>query len=140
MKTQTMTRRALMGLLVAAATPALAADSTSAARREAEAWLALVDGGSYDESWERAATYFKQRVTAAQWKQAASSVREPLGKLASRELIGAQQTNKLPGAPDGDYVVIQFRADFANKKGAVETITPMKEASGEWRVSGYYVR
>ena len=29
---------------------------------------------------------------------------------------------------------------FQNKKSAVETITPMKENDGKWRVSGYYIK
>jgi hypothetical protein len=46
----------------------------------------------------------------------------------------------LPGAPDGDYVVIQFVTSFGNKKSAIETVTPMLEKDGSWRVSGYYIR
>jgi hypothetical protein len=46
----------------------------------------------------------------------------------------------LPGAPDGEYVVIQFEASFEKKKAAVETVTPMVDEDGEWRVSGYYLK
>jgi hypothetical protein len=46
----------------------------------------------------------------------------------------------LPGAPDGQYVVIQFETSFENKHNAVETVTPMLEPNGQWRVSGYYIR
>ena len=47
---------------------------------------------------------------------------------------------KEAGAPDGEYVVIQFSASFAHKKSALETITPMLEKDGKWRVSGYYMK
>lgn len=54
---------------------------------------------------------------------------------------GATYATKLPGAPDGEYVVIQYKASFANKESAVETITPMKEADGTtWHVSGYFIK
>ncbi len=46
----------------------------------------------------------------------------------------------LPGAPDGEYVVIQIQTSFENKKSAVETITPMLDKDGRWRVSGYQIR
>jgi len=46
----------------------------------------------------------------------------------------------MPGAPDGEYVVIQFESSFANKESAVETVTPMKGEDGVWRVSGYYIK
>ena len=46
----------------------------------------------------------------------------------------------MPGAPDGEYVVIQYSTNFQNKKSAIETVTPMKNKGGEWRVSGYYIK
>ena len=60
--------------------------------------------------------------------------------MGSRELLSAQHMTSLPGAPDGDYVVIQFKTSFANKKSAVETVTPMLEKDGVWRVSGYFIK
>lgn len=46
----------------------------------------------------------------------------------------------LPGAPKGDYVVIVYDTVFADKAGAIETITPMRDSDGKWKVSGYFVR
>jgi hypothetical protein len=46
----------------------------------------------------------------------------------------------LPGAPDGKYVVVQFDTSFQRKKSALETVTPMMEKDGKWRVSGYYIK
>ena len=46
----------------------------------------------------------------------------------------------LPGAPDGKYVVIQYDTVFENKSSAVETIIPMADPDGAWRVSGYFIR
>jgi ribosomal protein S17E len=40
----------------------------------------------------------------------------------------------------GEYVVIQFETSFENKKTAVETVTPMMDKDGIWRVSGYYIK
>ena len=118
-----------------------AEDSPEAlAQTAAEAWLALVDGGSYDESWSDAATLFRGAVTKEQWRQAAKGVRQPLGKLVSRTLKSRTAKEKLPGAPDGTYVVIQFATVYENKAEAVETVTPMREADGSWRVSGYFIR
>ena len=66
--------------------------------------------------------------------------REPLGKLIERKLKSTQYTTTAPGAPDGQYVIIQFNTSFENKKNAVETVTPMKDKDGKWRVSGYYIK
>jgi hypothetical protein len=46
----------------------------------------------------------------------------------------------LPGAPDGEYVVIQYESSFEHKQAAVETVTPMLDKDGTWRVSGYFIR
>jgi hypothetical protein len=36
--------------------------------------------------------------------------------------------------------VIQFSTSFERKGAATETVTPMKDADGQWRVTGYYIR
>ena len=60
--------------------------------------------------------------------------------MISRKLKGAQYETSLPGAPDGEYVVIQYDTSFENKQSAVETITPTLDKDGQWRVSGYFIR
>lgn len=110
------------------------------ATEAAQTWLGLVDQGEYAESWETAAQYFKKAVTKEQWEQALSAVRKPLGKVESRQLTSRHYATSLPGAPDGEYVVIQFEASFTNKESAVETITPMLDKDGKWRVSGYFIK
>lgn len=106
----------------------------------AKAWLAVVDAGRYGDSWEQACAYFRNAVPKQQWEQQAAGVRGPLGKVLSRELDSAEYTTKLPGAPDGEYVVIQYKTKFENKASAIETVTPMRDPDGAFRVSGYYIR
>ena len=115
-------------------------ENEDAAVEVAEEWLALVDAGEYDESWDEAAAYFRRAVTKDDWIASLGAVRTPLGKATSRTLKGATYVTELPGAPDGEYVVIQFATAFSNKGSAVETITPMKDEDGRWRVSGYFIR
>ena len=106
----------------------------------AEVWLDLVDRGEYDKSWEEAAAYFKTAVQRDQWQQAMVGGRSPLGEVVSRELLEANYRSRLAGAPDGEYVVIRFKTSFSNKAESVETITPMLDPDGRWRVSGYYIK
>lgn len=103
-------------------------------------WLALVDEGKYAESWKVAATYFKGAIKEDQWGQSLQAVRAPLGDLISRKVKNKSYQTSLPGAPDGQYVVIQFKTSFENKLSAVETVTPMLDKDGQWRVSGYYIK
>jgi hypothetical protein len=131
---------ALILIMAPAKGPAQEASKEQAAVAAAEKWLGLVDDGRYAESWKEAATPFRNAVKQEQWEQAAQAVRKPLGKLVSRQLKSKAYKTSLPGAPDGEYVVIQFDASFANKKSAVETVTPMVDKDGKWRVSGYFIK
>ncbi|MBW2039291.1 MAG: DUF4019 domain-containing protein [Deltaproteobacteria bacterium] len=108
--------------------------------KAAQSWLTLVDAERYGESWDEAAEFFKTAVSKEQWQQTMQALRRPLGKNISRELKSKRYCTSLPGAPDGEYVVIQFRASFENKKSAIETVTPMVDRDGKWRVSGYYMK
>jgi hypothetical protein len=114
--------------------------ATAAASGAAESWLKLIDQGDYHGSFERASSPFKNAVSAAQWSQQLGAVRKPLGALISRQQKNATYATSLPGAPDGQYVVIQYDTFFQNKKSAVETVTPMMDTDGQWRVSGYYIK
>ncbi len=120
----------------------LAADETAEkeAVKASESWLSLVDEGKYSESWEEASQYFKVAVSKKQWRASLIAVRTPLGKVISRKLKSQQYSRSLPDAPDGEYVVIQYNTSFENKRSAVETITPMLDKDGIWRVSGYYIK
>lgn len=129
----------LAGALSLLAATAHADENTDAAVTAAKQWLALVDAKDYKKSWDEAAPFFKERVTAGEWVKMLGLARGPFGDVKSRELQSATYTTTLPGAPDGEYVVIQFQTQFANKADSVETITPMK-AEGAWKVSGYFIK
>lgn len=115
-------------------------DQEKEAVTAARAWLSLVDTENYAESWQEAAQLFKGVVPKEQWVQTMQAARKPFGKNLSRKLKSKRYTTSLPGAPDGQYVVIEFEASFDNKAFAIETITPMLDRDGQWRVSGYYMK
>jgi len=115
-------------------------DHDPAAERAALDWLTLVDRGDAAASWEAAASLFKRAVSEEQWGRALGAAREPLGALVNRRLETARAATELPGAPDGEYVVFQFASAFEHKRAATETVTPMRDTDGAWRVSGYFIR
>jgi hypothetical protein len=117
-----------------------ASNEEQAALESAGAWLALVDAGEYGKSWDEAASLFKSVLPKNQWEKSLQTVRKPLGKVISRATGSATYTKSLPGAPDGQYVVIQYNTSFENKKSSVETVTPMLDKDGKWRVSGYFIK
>jgi len=134
------TAAALAVLIVAAAQGTVADTPEAAAETSARTWLGLIDTGEYAKSWDAAAKYFRNSMAQSQWVSRISSVRAPLGALKSRRLMSARFERSLPGAPDGEYVIVQFSSSFEHKAEATETVTPMRDPDGQWRVSGYFIR
>jgi uncharacterized protein DUF4019 len=110
------------------------------AQQAAESWLELVDSAKYDESWDKAASTFKAAVSKEDWKAAVQAARSPLGMKKTRKLKEANYTKSVEGAPEGEYVMIQYESSFEKQDQVTESITPMLDKDGKWRVSGYFIR
>ena len=133
----------VLAMLSAAYATSWALDQSNAAREanaSAETWLKLVDAGKFNASWLEASTYFRNAVTKQDWKRQVALWRSALGPVVSRRLRTEQFVTTLPGAPDGQYMLIQYDSSFAHKKAAVEIVTPMVDADGKWRVSEYSIK
>jgi hypothetical protein len=140
----------LIGVLVVVGGAFAAEAPEDAAQAAAESWLKLVDRGDYSASWDQAAKVFKGAVKQKDWGEVAEGARTPLGRLVSRTLKSREYTEKAPTTRmiggrvytwgHGKYVIIQFDAVFANKASAVETVIPMADSDGVWRVAGYSIR
>ncbi|TGX52466.1 DUF4019 domain-containing protein [Sphingomonas gei] len=113
--------------------------SQAAGASSAQAWVALLDNRQWNESWQSAAGIFKSKLSAAQWASTIQPVRQPLGAVSSRTLESATKSGTLPGAPAGEYEILQFRTSFAQKRGAIETVILAHESTG-WKVAGYFIR
>jgi len=117
-----------------------AGDAVHPAQGAAETWLAKVDAEEYASSWRDASGYFRGAVPEQSWVASLDGVRKPLGKMLSRKLRSADQTNTAPGAPDGNYVVLHFDTSFEHKQTAVETATFVEEKDGKWKAAGYFIQ
>ena len=141
-----MTRRQAMLVVTACCLPAIGIGPALAqdprgtiAQKEARNWLALTDRGDGLASWRAAGKQFQSAITADKWADSLRMVRPPLGALIERSVLSTQFMKNIPGAPDGDYAVLEFRASFANKTDSRETISLEHEADGAWRVIGYFI-
>jgi hypothetical protein len=113
------------------------AEKEKAAVTVAEKWLALVDTGKYSESWQESDGYFKSMIQQDQWVQSLRSVRTPLGKVISRKLEIKIYKTSLPGASDGQYVIIKYITSFQNNKHFTETVVSRLGKDERWRVLGF---
>ncbi|SMG46396.1 DUF4019 domain-containing protein [Arenibacter troitsensis] len=107
--------------------------------QDAKGWLGLIYDQDYSQSWDNAASLFQRAVTKEQWTQQLSGIVPPLGEVISRDVISSEYQTTLPGAPDGEYIVIQFKTSFENKNESIETVTQMKDGD-QWKVSGYFIK
>ena len=130
----------LCGALMSLPSAARAEEEADPVTTAAAAWLALVDAGEYAQSWGEAAEYFRGAMPQEAWVQSITGVRSPLGAVVSRVLRAAESATSLPGAPDGEYVVLQYETTFEHKQAATETVTPTRDTDGTWRVSGYFIK
>ena len=128
------------GFLGAGSAVARSDAEKAAAQDVATTWVAMTDAAKYADSWDKGGAMMQSLVTREQWEAALTQVRSPLGAVKSRTLKSADYTTTLPGAPDGEYVVVKYATTFENKADATETIIPMKDRDGAWRVSGYFIK
>jgi Protein of unknown function (DUF4019) len=126
-------------MLVAVSAAADDTEQVAGAKAAALSWLALTDHGEYAQSWDQAAGMFQSAISRENWTNAIVNARRPFGKVISRKIKSALYTRSIPGAPDGEYVVIQYDTQF-EQKAASEFVTPFRDKDGAWRVSGYYVK
>ena len=119
---------------------ALPSSPLSHAEASATSWLAVADAGGYARSWREAAGLLQGAITQSQWESALQASRAPLGGVMSRTLKAATFSRTLAGAPDGEYVLIQYETRFASKSLAIETLTIMKDQDSRWKVAGYFIK
>ena len=124
------------GCMMGQSNPAAVAKASQAA----ESWLQSIDSANYTGSWTAAAAFFRHAVKQDQWVESMEAFRAPLGKNLSRAVGTSRYTTTMPGAPDGEYVFLQYKASFEKKKAAVESVTLLADTDGVWRVSGYFIK
>lgn len=123
--------------------PLAAAQRASAVHKGQEAavaWLDLVDSAHYGASWDQAALPLQAAVARAEWEARLRAVRAPLGAVVARRLKLANYTETLPELTAGQSVVLEYETRFENRASAVETVTPVKDARGSWKVGAYSIR
>ena len=121
-------------------TPAIQTGGETAAAAAAEIWLGLVDDGRYEPAYVAAASVFQKLVSKELWAKLVNGGRAPLGKNLSRKFKDAKFSSTMPGAPDGQYVVVHYESSFEKKATAAETVTTVLDSDGQWKVCGYYIR
>jgi hypothetical protein len=103
----------------------------------ASQWLAMLDAGQYDESWQAASASLQASVTQEQWERKAGGLRKALGAAGPRKFKSEDYVKPAPGSGDPERIVLQFATQFAERNEAVETVTATPDKDGNWKVSAY---
>jgi hypothetical protein len=110
-----------------------------AAQRQALGFLEYLDAGRFADSYAYTSALLRAKTTQSAFVNDVQKDRSALGAQQSRKLLNASYTTSLQGQPAGQYVVLQYGTDFANKKNAVETLVLSFE-NNYWRVAGWFVK
>jgi hypothetical protein len=110
-----------------------------AAERQALGFVGYLDQGRFADSYAYTGMLIRTQLDRDAFSTQIQKTRVGTGALQSRELMDASYTTTLPGAPEGQYVVLHYHVSFANRQDAVETVT-LAFAKGYWRVAGYYIK
>lgn len=128
----------LMSATQLAAQTASKADSM-AARAAAKSWLGLVDRGQYAASWKAASKQFQGAVDTAKWSTALKEARGPFDPLANRTEASLHFVTNPPGAPQGEYAMLQYHAK-AKSGGDVTERVVLVHQGGAWKAAGYFIK
>ena len=134
--------RALIAIACFAAGVSFAQDPRAVtAQKAARDWLALTDKADTAASRDTAGTKFKVAIDSENWARALAKSRTSLGAVERRTVLSTRFDTVLPdGGPEGEFVLIIYRTTFAEKPDSTETVTLEREADGNWRVIGYFIR
>ena len=111
-----------------------------AAEARAKRFIGAVDAGDWKASWDAAGPFFQSQASLDEWVSLIQPVRTPLGKAEERRLTNVQKVQTLPGAPDGDYEILQYNTKFSGSgMMSTETVILVRN-EGDFDIAGYFIR
>jgi len=100
------------------------------------AWVAQIDAGKYDDSYNFTCGETRDRFPQDRWVAVLKAIRTQWGGVISRtQLSHIYKPNGVPGL-DGECEVITYATNFKNLSNAQETVV-LKWEDGQWRGAGY---
>ena len=114
-----------------AGSPSQQAEAAAAARE----YLAMIDIGDYDETWERSGSALRDTTNRFVWTNMLKATRRSLGIDADRQVDGSTQPDA--GVPVGEYVLVQFKSKSGNATATEKVV--MQREQGAWKIVGYFI-
>lgn len=118
--------------------PALV-QAVDASEQAANAWLKLLDQGSYGNSWDAGALALRLTMSRKEWVQTLDATRKPLGRPTDRKVADIRLSQDPKGLARGNYMIFLFETKFSTGHLAKEILTLQQNNKGEWHVLTYLV-
>ena len=111
-------------------------DNAAEATAVAQAWMAQIDAGHYEEVYAAGCIAFHEKVSLDKWVSVLKTIRIPLGTVTSRKEI--THLNKPDGFEglDGQCIVFKYATSFSKLPEALEVVV-VKREDGHWKGAGY---
>jgi Protein of unknown function (DUF4019) len=112
------------------------ADSDNDAADAVKLWLAEIDSGKYQQSYDEGCAALHNKVTKDQWLTVMNAIRAPLGTLVSRK--EASHVDKPDGVEglQGECMVFTYNTSFSKVDSSIEIVV-LKKEDGVWKGAGY---
>ena len=102
-------------------------------------WLAQIDAGQYDESYDAGSEAMHSKVQENTWSAVLKSLRAPWGAVVNRKQTShIYKPNGYEGS-EGEFMVITYDTSFKKLTPATEIVV-LRWEDGKWRGAGYNAR
>ena len=110
-------------------------EDTTKTEELARDWLALIDDGKFDESYDEAGQALRDQYARGLWKFGLT-LRMTKGAVQSREFSSSKATLAYAGRVDGDFRIVDFNSLFKYNNRQIERVVFEKTLDG-WKVIDY---
>jgi len=127
----------LLMVLTLISLPAWAAPTgEQQALASATSFLKLVDTRQYSKAYLSFSKLTQKAATPDAFVNNMKSVQDQIGDPTSRKVLAKNFVHEVPGAPRGDYWIIDYDTNFSKKGPSVERVTAVLEGKS-WKIGGY---
>lgn len=110
------------------------------AKKAALDWLALVDAGKFEGSWDEAATSLQKGQKKADWSAGLGGSRATMGRVMTRTFLNSEIRTNLPNLPPDKYITVRFTTAFEKHKDGAESVTLVKDGTRGLRTMSYFLK
>lgn len=110
------------------------------AKKAALDWLALVDAGKFEATWDEAAVAFQKAQAKAEWAKGLGGARPTMGKMVVRTFLNHEVRTAFPNLPQGKYITVRFTTVFEKHEKGSESVTLMKDGARGFRMMSYLLK